>query len=175
MVSADLVHVGTIVKPHGIRGEVIVVVHCDDEGVFAPGAELYCRQDSVDLGSRKILGLRGHRGMLIVEFEGVRDRDAAEGLRRVELFFEKDRLAPPADGEFYQYELIGARVVDEAGAEVGTVESVRADLSVETLEIRSGLVVFLLPFVEKYVVSVRRGEPVTVVVANHEELRRLND
>ncbi len=113
--------------------------------------------------------------MLIVEFEGVGDRDAAEGLRRVDLFFEKEKLAPPADGEFYQYELVGARVVDETGAEVGTVENVRPDLSVEMLEIRSGRDLFLLPFVEKYVVCVKRGDPATVVVANYDELRRLND
>src|SRR5215469_10325242 len=46
-------------------------------------------------------------GEAVIGFEGVSDRDAAEGLKGAELFVERAALPEPADEEFYHADLIG--------------------------------------------------------------------
>ncbi len=48
---------------------------------------------------------------LIVQFEGIEDRDQAEALGRIEIAVEKQQLAPLEEGEYYWYQLQGLQVV----------------------------------------------------------------
>ena len=72
--------VGRVVRPHGIRGEVVVVPGTDrpDER-FARGARLH-RSTGGDLVVR---AARPHGDRWLVSLAGVSTRDQAEGLRGV--------------------------------------------------------------------------------------------
>jgi 16S rRNA processing protein RimM len=68
---------------------------------------------------------RWHSGRLVVAFEGVSDRTAAEGLRGTLLMLDTDDIPSPADpDEFYDHQLIGLGVVTAAGQPVGVVADV---------------------------------------------------
>jgi 16S rRNA processing protein RimM len=71
----------------------------------------------------------------IVQFEGVLDRTAAEGLRGVEL--EAEPLEDVAD-VLWVHELVGASVRDAAGTTLGTVASVEANPASDLLVLESG-------------------------------------
>jgi 16S rRNA processing protein RimM len=118
------VAVGQISRAHGIRGEVIVVVRTDEPGLrFAPGATLAA--DPPDRGPLTVAGTRWHSGRLIVAFEGISDRTAAEGLRGTWLMLDSAQIPSPEDpDEFYDHELIGLGVVTAAGEPVGVVTDV---------------------------------------------------
>jgi 16S rRNA processing protein RimM len=118
------VAVGQIARAHGIRGEVIVAVRTDEPGVrFAPGARL--ATEPPDRGPLTVRASRWHSGRLMVAFEGVSDRTAAEGLRGTLLMLDTDDLPSPADpDEFYDHQLIGLGVVTAAGQPVGVVADV---------------------------------------------------
>lgn len=60
---------------------------------------------------------------LIVRFEGVAGREAAEALRGTELFVDSSALALD-EGEFWPEDLIGLQVVDPSGAPLGEVAGV---------------------------------------------------
>jgi len=111
--------VGRIVRPHGIRGEVIVEVRTDDpRDRFVAGRTL--ATDSGD--ALTIEELREHQGRLIVAFAGVADRDGAEALRGVLLCVDSAELSPPADpDEFHDHQLVGLAVVSPAGETLGEV------------------------------------------------------
>lgn len=116
--------VGQIVRAHGIRGEVIVAVRTDEPGVrFAVGSVL--PTEPPERGPLTVAASRWHSGRLIVAFEGVRDRTAAEGLRGTLLVLDSAQIPPAPDpDEFYDHELIGLGVVTTAGDPVGVVTDV---------------------------------------------------
>jgi 16S rRNA processing protein RimM len=120
----DVVVVGRIGRPQGVRGEVTVEVRTDapDER-FADGAVLLT--DPPERGPLTVEHARDHSGRLVVAFAGVADRTAAEQLRDTLLQVDVRTLAPIDDpDEFHDWQLRGlaARLVD--GAAVGTVADV---------------------------------------------------
>jgi 16S rRNA processing protein RimM len=69
--------VGRIRRPHGIRGELSVEVRTDDpEDRFAAGRAL--RTDPPERGPLTVRSRRWHSGSLLIAFDEVGDRDAAE-------------------------------------------------------------------------------------------------
>jgi 16S rRNA processing protein RimM len=126
-----LLIVGQIIRPHGIRGEVIVDVRTDEpEQRFAAGSVL--RTDPAAVTERglpptlRVEQARPHTagglGRLIVAFEGVHDRDAAESLRGVLLQVDSSELPPTEDpDEFHDYELVGLAAVSPEGEPLGEV------------------------------------------------------
>jgi 16S rRNA processing protein RimM len=116
--------VGQIVRAHGIRGEVTVAVRTDEPDVrFVPGAAL--ATDPPERGPLTVVATRWHTGRLIVTFEGVRDRNAAEDLKGTVLVLDSAQIPAPADpDEFYDHQLIGLAVVTAAGVPVGEVTDV---------------------------------------------------
>jgi 16S rRNA processing protein RimM len=116
--------VGQIARAHGIRGDVIVVVRTDDPDVrFVPGTTL--ATEPPDRGPLTVAATRWHSGRLIVTFEGVGDRNAAEDLRGTVLVLDSSEIPAPDDpDEFYDHQLIGLGVVTAAGDAVGEVTDV---------------------------------------------------
>ena len=116
--------VGQVVRAHGIRGEVLVAVRTDEPGArFAPGAVL--PTEPPERGPLTVAAARWHSGRLIVAFEGVGDRTAAEGLRGTLLILDSAQITSLSDpDEFYDHELIGLGVVTAAGDPVGVVADV---------------------------------------------------
>ncbi len=114
-----MLEVGVVVKPHGLRGEVVVdAVTNRPEARFAAGAVL----DS-DGGVLEVVASRPHQGRWLVYFAGVDDRDGAEALRGRVLRAE----AIEEEGALWVHELIGCEVVDTAGRTYGPVEAVEAN------------------------------------------------
>ena len=115
--------VGRIGRPHGIRGEVTVESRTDEpDERFAPGAVL-----SVDGPVHELTVERTHwhSGRLLITFDGVNDRNAAEALRGLLLHVDRDENDVPEDpDEFYDSSLVGCEVTLTDGAAVGVVSEV---------------------------------------------------
>lgn len=132
-----LLTVGRVVRPHGIHGEVIVELHTDEpEQRFAVGAELITdvrrpdRAGPAEAVPRRetvpprltVAGSRPHLGRLIVSFDGVEDRNAAETLRGVLLQVDSDTVPPPEDPDEYRdHQLVGLAAVSTEGERLGEV------------------------------------------------------
>ena len=117
--AADLVQIGRVIKPHGVRSEVVVDATTDDPaGRFAVGEVLVGKQAGRER-ELTVKSMRPHQGRLLVFFDEVPDRNDAETLRGMRFF-----AAPVFDDDdeaYYDHELIGLRVlnvgdVDEATA-----------------------------------------------------------
>ncbi len=117
--------VGRIARPHGVRGEVSVAVHTDEpERRFAVGSVL--ATDPAEAGPLTVATVRWHTGRLLIGFDGITDRDQAEGLRGVWLTLDSAQAESSDDpDEFHDHELIGLAVVTVSGEPVGRVTDVR--------------------------------------------------
>jgi 16S rRNA processing protein RimM len=132
--------IGRIVKPHGIRGEVLVDVRTDEPGArFAAGSVL--ATDPAGAGPLTVEYARGHaqagRQRLIVAFAEITDRTAAEDARGIALLVEGGELADPDDpDEFLDHHLVGLTVVGADGVEIGEVTRVDHMPSADLLTVR---------------------------------------
>ena len=156
--SADLRLVGRIVKPHGIRGELVVDVRTDSADLrFAEGAVLFITsREGEPVRPLTVTAARPHTGRLLVRFEGVEGRDEAEALRGALLSAPAVDLPPIEDpDEFYDHQLEGLAVHTLAGAVVGKVREIVHGAGGDLLVVdREGGGQALVPFVRQIVPDV---------------------
>lgn len=116
--------VGRVGRAHGIRGDVSVDVRTDDpDRRFAPGVVL--ETDPPERGPLTVAGARWHSGRLLVHFEAVADRTAAEALRGILLVVDS-ASCPPVDepDEWWDHDLEGLAVVGTDGTSLGEVAEI---------------------------------------------------
>jgi 16S rRNA processing protein RimM len=153
--SDDLVVVGRVGKPVGIRGEVTVEVRTDDpDARFAPGAVL--RTDPPEHGPLTVDGARPHGGRLVLAFAGVPDRTAAEQLRDTLLLVDVASLPPLDDPDtFHDWQLRGLAAELTDGTAVGRVDDVLHLPQGDVLVVaRADGAELLVPFVRQQVPEV---------------------
>ncbi|MBV8930950.1 MAG: ribosome maturation factor RimM [Kutzneria sp.] len=152
--TADVRVVGRVVRPHGVRGELVVEVRTDSpEERFVPGALLLTRSRDGVAGTATVVAARPHAGRLLVEFAGVTDRDAAEAMRGVLLLVDAAALPPTDDpDEFHDRELEGLVVRSTDGDHVGVVREILHGPGGDLLVVeRAGASEVLVPFVHAIV------------------------
>ena len=122
--------VGRIVKPHGLRGDVIVSLTTNRHERVAVGSVLYAD----DGRPFEVVRSSPHRGRFIVTFAGVEGIEAAESVRDTAL------SAPPLEDPdaLWVHDLIGSRVEDASGAELGRVSGVEANPASDLLVLEGG-------------------------------------
>jgi len=150
----DLV-VGRIGKPHGVGGEVTVDVRTDDpDARFATGSSL--RTDPAERGPLTVAAVHPRSGGLVLAFEGVGSREAAEALRGILLVVDSEELPPIEEpDEWYDHQLVGLAAVDPAGAALGEVAEVVHAPASDLLVVRDGDGrEHLVPFVRELVPAV---------------------
>jgi len=127
--------IGRVRKAHGIHGEVVVeTITSAPEAIFASGRRVLAGTVDGELTEETLTvrGARDFRDGLIVDFEELDDRNAADLWRDRYLLVPVEELVPPAADEVYFHDLIGMRVEHEDGADAGTV--------IELYELPQGLV-----------------------------------
>jgi 16S rRNA processing protein RimM len=140
----ELLVVGRVGPPHGVRGAVIVQPFTDDpDERFAAGSVLVTGSDPLTVLTARWQGKR-----LVVQFDGVTERGQAERLRGVELLVAaSDR--PPLDDpdDFYDTDLVGLAASTVDGRPLGPVRDVvhapASDYLVVEVEGRDRLVPFV--------------------------------
>ena len=128
-----LLEVGRITKPHGVRGDVLVLLSTERTERLDPGTALQTAK-----GPLTVVSASRHQDRWIVHFDGFTDRDQAETWRGVAL------QAEPLDDDddvLWVHELVGATVVLASGEEVGVVTEVESNPASDLLVLDSGALV----------------------------------
>jgi 16S rRNA processing protein RimM len=120
----DLVLVGRIARPHGIRGQVVINPETDFVGErFRAGATMQTRGATGD-ATLTISTARIQGGRPIVGFEGLTRIEDVERLAGQELRVPEGELQPLEPGRFYHHQLVGCAVETVQGEAVGQVDRV---------------------------------------------------
>jgi 16S rRNA processing protein RimM len=162
--------VGRIGKAHGIRGEVTVEVRTDEpDRRFADGTTLRAERPSgaaAPWTALTVAGTRWHQSTLLVRFDELPDRTAAESARGLLLHADVPADESPEEpDEFYDHQLVGLAAEDVDGRPLGEVTAVLHGaqdlLQIRTADRRDALVPFVAALVPE--VDVAGGR---VVVAD---------
>ena len=172
MTPPAFIIVGRVRKAHGIRGELVVEVTTDaPDAIFASGRRVFAGTVTGDITpAQQELHVRSARPFnegLLVGFDEVADRNAAELWRGRYLLVPQHELPTPAADEIYLHDLIGMRVELHGGQPVGTVEELYElpqglALDVRRIEPRANETVILL-YDDATIASVDKNERVIVV------------
>lgn len=157
--------VGTIQKPHGIKGELFVRLETDrPAAVFAAGRALRLG-DSAGRPSDDVLTIERARafkgGVLVKMAEHAGRTSEIEALRGRTLLIPRSEAAPLDEDEVFYHELLGLKVVTAAEGEVGTVGEVYDAPSGPLLSVRrTGAGELLIPFVREMIRRIDAAEGV---------------
>jgi 16S rRNA processing protein RimM len=125
--AADAVTVGRVVGAHGLDGRLRVRLLGGDPGNLRHVPRLWLGQQEGDTGAveYEVAGVGpGRPGEVRLALVGIDDRDTAEAQRGRSVLVSPGDLPGLPEGEYYVYELVGCRVEDAAGREIGTVRGI---------------------------------------------------
>lgn len=150
--------VGVCQRAHGVKGEVLVKSLTDDDSRFFPGlvCQLMSGIDSEPVGSCRLLGVRPVPQGLLLSFEGVESREAAQSFSGVYLAVRREEAIELRDQyEFYSGDLIGMRVSDREAGLLGQVADILDTGSGQILLVeKEGEESVLIPFLRAVILSV---------------------
>ena len=119
----DLLQVGIITSTHGVRGEVKVYPTTDDPRRFRRLKEVV-----LDTGKEKmnleIEGVKFFKQFVILKFNGLDNINDIEKYRQKSLYVTRKNAVRLQRDEYFIADLIGLKVQDEDGKELGTVKDV---------------------------------------------------
>jgi 16S rRNA processing protein RimM len=155
--------VGHVSRAHGTRGEVYVSPLTDHpENVFAPGVVLRVagegEEPDPEVAPLRIESVRPFRDGVLLAFDAVPDRNAAERLQHRYLVVPFAELPALESGELFYHQLLGMRVRTVDGREVGEVQEVYELQPAHMLEVRGPGGTLLIPLTERIVRDVNAEE-----------------
>jgi 16S rRNA processing protein RimM len=153
--DADSVTIGIVLRPHGIRGEVVVEPLTDNQTRFANLDEVRVVRPEGRSARLKVASMFPHKGRLVIQFVGIASMEDAESLRAAELRIPIASLPALPQGSYYHHELKGLDVLVESGASIGTVTGLWDTGATPVLVIHDGEErETLLPLVDAFILQV---------------------
>lgn len=131
---------------HGVRGEVRIQPWADEAAFLTRFRRFY-----LDGRAVAVRACRVHKDMCIAALEGVDDVNAAMALKGKVLFIDRDDARLPPGAVFLQ-DIIGAKVVDEAGNDLGVLADVVPEPAASVLVVK-GAREILIPDVPAFVLA----------------------
>ncbi|MDR2609068.1 MAG: ribosome maturation factor RimM [Rickettsiales bacterium] len=130
--NENLVCLGIITSPHGIKGAVKVKTFTEKPENISLYGELISGNESYKIDLVSVIG----NNLVIAIISGVNSRNEAELLRNRKLYIERNKLPKLNDeNEFYQSDLINMEVRLENNELYGYIESIHNFGSGDVLEI----------------------------------------
>lgn len=179
---ADAIEVGRILDAWGVKGWVKILPHSTDpEALFAakswflqapdakfrPGFTVFSGTVTLSVDEAKV-----HSDSIVAKFVGLDDRNAAESLRGARIFLPRSSFPAASKDEYYWVDLIGLKVVNREGVDLGLVRDLMAtgphsvlcvEYPVQQEDGSSGTAERMIPFVSVYVDTVDiAGKCITV-------------
>lgn len=155
---ADIVVLGKVVAPYGLRGAVKVFPFADDPLAWAKLTHWWVGKEGSDPASwqrTKVLRCKAHGDVLVAELACYTDRDASEAAKGLLVGVPHAELPPTASDEYYWADLIGLEVVNTRDQSLGQVLGLIETSANDVLRVGDGeSPERLLPFVAAVVLDV---------------------
>jgi 16S rRNA processing protein RimM len=148
--EADLLTIGRILRPHGIRGQVRILP-------LTAFPERFRNVRRVFVGTRdrhqarEVTEVSIQGRFVILGLSGIDDRDAAEALRGLEVMIPESERTELPDGHYFVYELVGIECYRSDGSLAGRVTDVMQTAANDVFVVEGTDGVHLVPGVKAIV------------------------
>lgn len=155
----NLIKLGFVANPHGIKGEAeLRLINPDpNESVLDDEMKVWLFPSS----AKSKLNKDGEQWMIqklrfgnkvICQFDGVKDRTHLESLLPFEIYLEREAFPETEEDEFYLVDLVDMDVVNEEGEVIGKLESFSDNGMQYLFNVRVGPTgeLVTLPYVETF-------------------------
>jgi 16S rRNA processing protein RimM len=150
----DMVLVGRVARPHGIRGQVIVNPETDFvDDRFRAGATFWTRSARGE-EQLTVTSARVQNGRPVIGLEGFSSIEDVQRLAGLELRVPEGELQPLESGMYYHHQLIGCAVETVAGERVGEVVRVNGGAAGSLLEVAGPRGEVLIPLAVEICVEI---------------------
>lgn len=150
----DLVAVARIVKPRGLKGELVAELLTDFPERFEGLADVTAVMPEGSHRELKIEKFWFQAGRIVLKFKGVDDVEAAETLRTAEICVAETEAVELEEGEYFDWQLAGCKVETIGGESLGVVKELMRTGGTEILVIAGEDREYLVPFAESICVEV---------------------
>ncbi len=150
--ETQLLETGEIVSTHGIQGEVKILPWADGPDFLLDFDTFYLKGKPYE-----VLSSRVHKTCVLARLKGVDTPEQAALLRRQVVSIDRSQVSLP-QGRVFIADLIGCRVLDEEGREIGKIQDVLTMPSSDVYVIQ-GEKRYMIPAVKEFVreINVREG------------------
>jgi 16S rRNA processing protein RimM len=153
-VPERLVTMGRVLGAHGVRGALMVASFCEPAARLLKYPNWWLRRGDSLTAAVLLRGTDATKG-LIVELDGIVDRDAAAALKGVEIAIDRSLLPPLRKGQYYWADLEQMRVINQDEVDFGRVDHLFDSGAHPILVVSDGQRERLIPFVlDHHVLSV---------------------
>lgn len=126
---------GVVAAPHGVRGLVRIRSYTENPMAIASYGPL---SDETGRKQYRVEALSTVKEAVLARIEGVADRTAAEALRGLRLYVERERLPATDEREWYEADIVGLAAVGRDGRDWGKVIAFHDFGAGRTMEISGG-------------------------------------
>lgn len=153
----DVLTIGLVLKPQGIRGELKIKPFTDSAENFYGLKRIFL--DGVEY---KILTVRTGPDVVFLGLRGVPDRNAAELLRGKHVQIPRDEAPEIEEGRYYIADILGSEVVTSEGEHLGVLTDVRG-AATDIYTIKSGDKEIMFPALKEVILNIDpAGKKITV-------------
>ncbi len=127
----DFLEIGVLGRPHGVRGELKLHLHDSSSQGWRGLTRVRLRSKRGDDTTVAVAAARRANKAVLMRFENIDSREAAQALVGHTLLARRAELPPLQDDEFYLSDLVGLRV-EGPGGDIGKITGVHTHPSVDT-------------------------------------------
>lgn len=115
--------IGKVIRPHGVRGELLLETLTEFPAHLAEVATVYVGE-AESPQPHPLRRARLHQRELLIQLGDCLDRDAAEAYRGQMVFIRTEQAAPLPPGRYYHHQIIGLTVITDEGETLGQVAEI---------------------------------------------------
>ena len=110
--------VGRILRPHGLRGELVLQPFSELIQILKPSTEIHLGPEHAPV---IVSAIRPHHSRYLLSIEGCGDRDTAEEWRGKVVRIRFEQAKPLQEGVYYHWQILNLPVFNTEGDLLGTI------------------------------------------------------
>lgn len=151
--SSDLLLVGKVIRPHGLKGLLRIKAYAGSEASFLEAETVLFKTVSGETCNCTVTSVTPHKNIFLMGVEEVSSADQAEMYRGAEILVQKETLTREDDA-FFWHELIGLNVYLDTGECLGSISRILTTGSNDIYVVKEGEKEIYIPAVYEVVTEI---------------------
>lgn len=172
--SANLLLVGKVIKPHGVRGLLRVWSYAGTGESFKHSEMIFFQRDCQEPEEFQILEMKPHKNFFLMKLYGLDSLEKAAKYRGAGILIRKDQLIRNGPDENFWFELIGLKVYLDTGRFLGYLREIMPTGSNDVYVVKSSDSEFLIPAIHEVIKEINLDSGI-MIISEMEGLLDLNE